>query len=740
VRDLPDVSLFAANGLWSHAYVFCYTDPGSGRGGVPCTGTPDTWNLAGGTSFSSPILAGVQALINQNMAARQGNPNPVYYKLAATAYGPTGSASCNSSNGNTVGSSCIFYDVTAGDIDANCFDYNGGTSGPFYNCYRPANTPSGKPGVLSTDNNSYQPAFKTTTGWDFATGIGTINVFNLVKGWKTYVTDNPPALQVTPANDIASSGNQGGPFSPNPFQYVLSASLNNVGFSISGVPSWLTASQTSGTVSTTGSAITFTVNSNANSLPAGTSTATIAFTDTTNNRIARTTTAALIVLNPAAVNGVLQVSPTTNIAAGGNIGGAFSPSSFPYQLSASKGNVGYAINGVPAWLTVSSASGTVATTPSTVTFTVNSNANNLAAGNYNATISFSDTTNGATIETITAALTVNTVVSSGNGTSKTYVSARTGTDAGDCPVTAPCASLNYALSVTSAGGELTILDGGTFGPVVLTQAVTINGSPSDHAQIIADPSAQVGCVSGTAGSCSANNGYAVEIAAGVADVVKLGNLVVQMGSSGGIGALKLTSGGQTEITNNVFRGDSAATTPIILMAPNTSGIQSEVYFSNSDIGFNNAGNANAGAVLVQPVGTNSLKLHFNHVEVHNASFGIRTDGSSLSSPSAVVASFISESEFFSFPNAAVNAFSTSGTGTVNAVFDFTRILNAGVALKANGAQSFVILTNNTVGGNTIGVQQQNGATVLTSHSSTITGNGPSNNQNVSGTVTQAPRQ
>ncbi|HEY5306576.1 MAG TPA: hypothetical protein VIJ52_07925, partial [Pseudolabrys sp.] len=146
---------------------------------------------------------------------------------------------------------------------------------------------------------------------------------------------------------------------------------------------------------------------------------------------------------------------------------------------------------------------------------------------------------------------------------------------------------------------------------------------------------------------------------------------------------------------------------------------------------------NAGAVLVQPIGTNSLKLHFNHVEVHNASYGIRTDGSSQSA-GAVVASFISESEFFSFPNAAVNAFSVSGTGTVNAVYDFNRILNAGVALKANGPLSFVIVTNNTVDGNTVGVQQQNGATVLTSHNSTITGNGPSNNQNVSGTITQVP--
>jgi hypothetical protein len=300
--------------------------------------------------------------------------------------------------------------------------------------------------------------------------------------------------------------------------------------------------------------------------------------------------------------------------------------------------------------------------------------------------------------------------------------------------------LNYALAVSNAGGTVTILDGGTFGPVVLTQAVTINGPPSEHAQIIADPSAQAGCVNNIAGACSANHGYAVEIAAGAADVVKLSNLSLQMGSSGGIGALKLTSGGQTEITNDIFRGDSAATTPIILMAPNASSTLSEVYFSNSDIGINNASDGNAGAVLVQPVGTNSLKLHFNHVEVHNASYGIRTDGSQLTSPSPSVASFISESEFFSFPNAAVNAFSTSGTGTVNAVFDFTRILNAGVALKANGPQSFVILTNNTVGGNTVGVQQQNGATVLTSHNSTITGNGPSNNQNVSGTITQAPLQ
>ena len=167
VRDIPDVSLFAANGLWGHYYVFCYSDPTLNQGGAPCTGDPSGWSGAGGTSFSSPILAGIQALVTQKWG-RQGNPNPIYYKIAAAEYGARGSATCNSSNGNAVGSSCVFYDVTQGDMDVNCTGS--------HNCYRP----SGTNGVLSTSNSSYAPAYKTATGWDFATGIGTVNAYNLV--------------------------------------------------------------------------------------------------------------------------------------------------------------------------------------------------------------------------------------------------------------------------------------------------------------------------------------------------------------------------------------------------------------------------------------------------------------------------------------------------------------------------------------------------------------------------------
>jgi subtilase family serine protease len=165
VRDLPDVSLFAANGVWGHYYVFCYSDRAGG--GAPCTGAPSGWAGAGGTSFASPILAGMQALVNQKWG-RQGNPNPIYYQIAAAEYGASGNAACNSGNGNGVASSCVFYDVTQGDMDINCTGS--------HNCY----LPSGKNGVLSTSNTSYAPAFKTGTGWDFATGIGTVNAYNLV--------------------------------------------------------------------------------------------------------------------------------------------------------------------------------------------------------------------------------------------------------------------------------------------------------------------------------------------------------------------------------------------------------------------------------------------------------------------------------------------------------------------------------------------------------------------------------
>lgn len=172
VRDVPDVSLFSGDGVWSHFYVFCFSDTGNTAfPGVACNTGPQNWPRAGGTSFATPIMAGIQALINQKMGGRQGNPDIPLYILARREFGNAGNAGCNANLGAGVNSSCVFHDVDFNDSaqacvgSADCFD------------------PSGAFGVLSVSDHADAVAYAARPGWDFATGIGTVNVANLVAEW-----------------------------------------------------------------------------------------------------------------------------------------------------------------------------------------------------------------------------------------------------------------------------------------------------------------------------------------------------------------------------------------------------------------------------------------------------------------------------------------------------------------------------------------------------------------------------
>ena len=164
VRDIPDVSLFAADGVWGHYYVTCWSD--LRNGGAACTGAPSNWAGAGGTSFASPIMAGIQALVNQNAGGAQGNPNPVYYSLAQST--PS-----------------VFHSVTRGDIDVNCT----GTADCFGSTGLVVVGRGGRQGgnavagALSVSSSSFTPAYSTGASWNFATGIGSVDAFNLVMNW-----------------------------------------------------------------------------------------------------------------------------------------------------------------------------------------------------------------------------------------------------------------------------------------------------------------------------------------------------------------------------------------------------------------------------------------------------------------------------------------------------------------------------------------------------------------------------
>jgi subtilase family serine protease len=183
VRDIPDVSLFSGDGIWGHYYVTCWSNIRGG--GASCTGDPSGWGGAGGTSFSSPIMAGIQALVNQKTGSRQGNPNYRYYQLAAQDYS-SGGAACNATNGNATADSCIFHNVTEGDISVNCAgsqDCFGSTVTTQQGGRRGGFSIATANGALSTSGTSDAPAYAAAAGWNFATGIGTINALNLVNNW-----------------------------------------------------------------------------------------------------------------------------------------------------------------------------------------------------------------------------------------------------------------------------------------------------------------------------------------------------------------------------------------------------------------------------------------------------------------------------------------------------------------------------------------------------------------------------
>jgi hypothetical protein len=173
LRDLPDVSLFAANGLLGSAYLVCVSSA-SPDGTCSFNNANDVLALSvGGTSVSSPAMAGVMALVNQKMGTPQGEPNSVFYQLAALDT----LSSCNASTvGN--GSACIFYDTTSGTNAMPCATAS-------LDCVTATNGDT--IGVLS--------GYSSTTGYDLTTGLGSANVANLVDDWTTVVT--APAVATT---------------------------------------------------------------------------------------------------------------------------------------------------------------------------------------------------------------------------------------------------------------------------------------------------------------------------------------------------------------------------------------------------------------------------------------------------------------------------------------------------------------------------------------------------------------
>jgi len=151
VRDVPDVSLFAGNNLYGSAYVTCQVDLSFPPGCDP-TAPTQTFNGVGGTSAGAPAMAGVMAIINQKYG-RQGNANYTFYRLAAGANLAT-----------------IFHDITADGNRVTCL-----SSSPDCEIDPTTLFPFGR-----------LKGHDSTVGYDMVTGLGTVDIANLVNNWNSF--------------------------------------------------------------------------------------------------------------------------------------------------------------------------------------------------------------------------------------------------------------------------------------------------------------------------------------------------------------------------------------------------------------------------------------------------------------------------------------------------------------------------------------------------------------------------
>ncbi len=174
-RLQPDISFFASNGLWGHGLDYYQSDVST------------SLQVAGGTSFVAPQLAGMFALIVQSTGERQGQADYVLYGMAAKAYGTatfTGTAcgagaktGYDTTDVTAPSSTCIFNDIQVGNNSQACSNTT--------NCFKDTGQTYG---ILSTSTTASIPAFNAGNGYDMATGLGSVNIYNLITNWQNTTT------------------------------------------------------------------------------------------------------------------------------------------------------------------------------------------------------------------------------------------------------------------------------------------------------------------------------------------------------------------------------------------------------------------------------------------------------------------------------------------------------------------------------------------------------------------------
>jgi hypothetical protein len=163
-RELPDVSLFAADGFHDSAWVLCASGIGADTPGVvDCTKDSTGafgFQVVGGTSASSPAFAGMLAMVIQQLQSggttnvRLGQADYTLYPLSKQF-------------------PAAFHDVTSGNISVVC-----------------------TAGSMNCGANGFLTGYDASSGYDLSTGLGSVDATQMVQNWSN-ITFKPTTTALT---------------------------------------------------------------------------------------------------------------------------------------------------------------------------------------------------------------------------------------------------------------------------------------------------------------------------------------------------------------------------------------------------------------------------------------------------------------------------------------------------------------------------------------------------------------
>ena len=266
---------------------------------------------------------------------------------------------------------------------------------------------------------------------------------------------------------------------------------------------------------------------------------------------------------------------------------------------------------------------------------------------------------------------------------RTFV-ALTGSDANPCTFASPCKSVQHAHDVVAAGGEIRMLDPGSYGLLTITKAISILGD-------------------GHGGMAASGNAIAVTIKAGPTDKIALRGLVIE-GFGTGAEGIKLTSGASLVVQDCVIRN---FTTIGIDFSPT---VASSVSISRTLV-------TDAGTgIQVTPTAASVTGI-LDHVESYNN----RGRGISIFANTAPVNVTVSDSAVAGNGQYGIGS-TTNATGASFVMVRNIAIANNGIGMLAFGNIATLRVTRSTITGNATGLSAQNGATLVSYGDNDLDGN------------------